>query len=101
LLTAKKADEVEMKTSLAAAILISLTSIAYAQNSKPAPPPPDNNCAPAQPKSGENSEKPLGDKLSDSKGVLCPPPSMDSDMNVKPPDNGGKMPVIKPPASSK
>lgn len=95
-----------MKTSLAAAMLISLTSIAYAQNqngqnNKPAPPPPDNNCAPAQPKSGENSEKPLGDKLSDSKGVLCPPPSMDSDMNVKPPDNGGKMPVIKPPASSK
>lgn len=89
-----------MKTSLAAAMLISLTSIAYAQNSKPAP-PPDNNCAPAQPKSGENSDKPLGDKLSDSKGVLCPPPSMDSDMNVKPPDNGGKMPVIKPPASSK
>jgi hypothetical protein len=37
-----------MKTSLAAAMLISLTSIAYAQNqngqnNKPAPPPPDNN----------------------------------------------------------
>lgn len=90
-----------MKPSLAAIVLISLTGAAYAQDEKPVP-PSGKDCTPAaQPKSGENSGKPLADRLAESKGVLCPPPSMDSDMKVKPPDSGAKMPVIEPPPSAK
>jgi hypothetical protein len=91
-----------MKAFLAAAALISLMNAAYAQNREPVPQQtPDKDCIPADSRPHEQSGQPLSDKLSESKGVLCPPPSMDSEMKMKPPDTGGNMPVIKPPSSAK
>ncbi len=57
------------------------------------PSPPSNpECTPGAqpiPKSGE----PLGDRLAQSKGVICPP-DVDPAMKVPPPETGSKMPVI-------
>jgi hypothetical protein len=40
----------------------------------------------------------LSDKLSQSNGVICPPPSVDPGIKAPAPDTG-KMPVIPPPGS--
>lgn len=45
---------------------------------------------------GDN--KPLGDKLAQSGGVLCPPSGVDPDMRAPTPDVGNT-PVIKPPGT--
>lgn len=87
-------------------IFLLANSSAFAQTQPPSPAQPSTNsqaCTPMQ-KNGEQSGKsgaPLGDKLADSKGVICPPPTNDSGVNVPPPDTGAKMPVIKPPANAK
>jgi hypothetical protein len=76
-----------------------------------APPQParSNNCAPMQQPTqpnpaapegtttGQRSE-PLGEKLSRSDGVLCPPAGVDPEMRAPPPE-GGNTPVIPPPGS--
>ena len=46
---------------------------------------------------GQGSE-PLGDKLAQSDGVLCPPSGIDPAIRAPTPDNS-KMPVIPPPGS--
>lgn len=86
-------------------IFLLANSSAFAQTQAPSPAQPSTNsqaCTPAQ-KNSDGSPKgaPLGDQLADSKGVICPPPTNDSDVNVPPPDSGAKMPVIKPPANAK
>jgi hypothetical protein len=45
----------------------------------------------------ERKNAPLGQKLNESNGVICPP-DIDSGMNASTPD-GGKTPVIPPPGS--
>ena len=47
---------------------------------------------------GGSSSAPLSDKLAQSKGVICPPSSVDRDMQVTPPA-GGRLKVIPPPGS--
>jgi hypothetical protein len=75
-----------------------------------APPAPDRpqNCAPmeqgARPgatpegQTTGQSREPLGDKLAQSDGVLCPPAGVDPEMRAPTPD-AGKTPVIPPPGS--
>ena len=45
-----------------------------------------------------SGREPLSDRLSQSKGVLCPPAGVDPDMQVKPP-GGGELKVIPPPGT--
>ncbi len=74
-----------------------------------APPAPDRpqNCAPMEkgvlPNAPEGqttgqSREPIGDKLAQSDGVLCPPADVDPEMRAPTPD-AGKTPVIPPPGS--
>ena len=66
-----------------------------------AQPPAGQDCAPTDrdaPTVGSGDRRELGDKLADSKGVICPPPSGDRDMQVTPPA-GGALKVIPPPGS--
>lgn len=78
------------------------------QTAPPAPYRPQN-CAPmekgahpgAPAPDGQTtgqSREPLGDKLSQSDGVLCPPADVDPEMRAPAPD-AGKTPVIPPPGS--
>jgi hypothetical protein len=46
---------------------------------------------------GKSSE-PLGDRLAQSKGVICPPTGVDPQMQVPPP-GGGRLKVISPPGT--
>ena len=81
----------------AAAVLVATSALAQQQPAPPANP----ECAagmqssPTSPKSGE---APLGDKLAQSKGVICPP-DVDPAMKIPPPETGAKMPVIPPPGT--
>jgi hypothetical protein len=79
-----------------------------AQTAPPAPARADN-CAPMQQTphpgtvapegttTGQRTE-PLGDKLSRSDGVLCPPAGVDPEIRAPTPDTGNT-PVIPPPGS--
>jgi hypothetical protein len=92
-----------MRIFAALCIFLLANTSAFTQTQTPSPAQPSAQCTPAQ-KNSDGSPKvraPLGDKLADSKGVICPPPAKDSGMNVPPPDSGAKMPVIKPPANAK
>jgi hypothetical protein len=50
------------------------------------------------PSVGRDSKSTLSDQLAQSKGVICPPAGIDSEMQQKPPE-GGAMKVIPPPGS--
>src|SRR3989442_15653693 len=45
---------------------------------------------------GGGSSEPLSEKLARSKGVICPPTGLDTEMLVTPP-GGGRLKVIPPP----
>jgi hypothetical protein len=47
---------------------------------------------------GPPSDKPLSDRLAESKGVICPPAGVDPEIR-KPPPEGGALRVIPPPGS--
>ncbi|WP_453999094.1 hypothetical protein [Afipia felis] len=60
--------------------------------------PSEGRVQPSNPK-GE-AGKPLGDTLTQSDGVLCPPPGVDPQMHAPTPNPpSGSMPVIPPPGS--
>jgi hypothetical protein len=59
--------------------------------------PPDVRGSPPTVGEGAGSA-PLSDKLAQSKGVICPPSGVDSDMQVEPP-GGGRLKVIPPPGA--
>src|SRR5437764_1492554 len=79
-----------------------------AQTATPAPAQP-SECAPTKPvprqgtvvpegtTTGQTSE-PLGDRLTKSDGVLCPPAGVDPEIRAPTPD-AGNTPVIPPPGS--
>lgn len=90
-----------MRTSLAMIAVVLLAGAAHGESATPAPPETLRDCTPVSPEPGENPDKPLGDKLAEGKGVLCPPPSMDSDIRKRPPDSGAKTPVIEPPPAAR
>jgi hypothetical protein len=102
---------------LAVIALLLTASPALAQkppaDAQPMPPPGPQatvRCAPVQPPGTEQgraappgqttgqSREPLGDRLAQSEGVLCPPSDIDREMQKTPPDQG-KTPVIPPPGS--
>ena len=58
--------------------------------------PPDLKGEP--PTLGQGGSEPLSDKLAQSKGIICPPASVDPQMQVTPP-GGGKLKVIPPPGT--
>jgi hypothetical protein len=60
-------------------------------------PPRPGVAAPEGTTTGQTRE-PLGDKLSRSNGVLCPPAGVDPEMRAPTPE-GGNTPVIPPPGS--
>jgi hypothetical protein len=59
--------------------------------------PDRGTIAPREGAAGQN-DVPLGDKLAQSDGVICPPTNVDPKMRTPAP-NGGPMPVIPPPGS--
>jgi hypothetical protein len=68
----------------------------------PQPAPPSAACPPdvqgTPPTVGGPPTRDLSDRLSDSKGVICPPAGVDPGMTVPPPD-GGAIRVIPAPGS--
>ena len=102
-----------------ASLLITAPSAAVAQ-APPSPATPQqqtappaaqrsSDCVPAQPSQPRGStapegstigqaQEPLGDRLAQSNGVLCPPAGVDPEMRAPTP-NTGRMPVIPPPDS--
>jgi hypothetical protein len=93
-----------------AAAAISSTALAQERPSGPAPAsPPEMDCRPAPPPTGGTGgtgEAPSdrgasgnpSDKLSQSGGVICPPPNVDRSIQ-KPAPEQGRTPVIRPPGS--
>jgi hypothetical protein len=82
---------------------VATTSIAAAQTTVPSGTDhPGATCPPGAsadaPTLGKDSDKPLGDQLAASKGVICPPAGVDPQMHQAPPQ-GGAMKVIPPPGS--
>jgi hypothetical protein len=60
---------------------------------------PQGNIAPQGTTTGQ-AQAPLGDKLAQSDGVLCPPSGVDPAMRAPAPNTGtSSMPVIPPPGS--
>ena len=109
----------QMKPTLAlACALIAVSGAATAQappvpatpQAQTSPPAPDRaaGCAPTQTTPQGNiapkdtttgqAQAPLGDKLAQSDGVLCPPPGVDPQMRAPAPETG-TMRVIPPPGS--
>ena len=94
--------------SIAAAIVTVATgsmATAQVQGEQPKPPvtsPPahdDCSAGPNAPRPDETTgSKSLSERLSESKGVICPPAGVDSGVAV-PPITGGRMPVIPPPGT--
>jgi hypothetical protein len=85
--------------AIAAAILAAIsTSPLYGQNEGPLQPSTQHDCLPDRaPRLGETTgSAPLGDRLSESKGVICPPNGVDPGIVNKPPAGDALMPVIPP-----
>ena len=107
-------------TLLLSCVLVAISGAAAAQApptpatppARTAPPAPDRaaGCAPTQTTPQGNiapkgtttgqAQAPLGDRLAQSDGVLCPPSGVDPQMHAPTPETGsGSMPVIPPPGS--
>jgi len=90
--------------ALAAAILTAISiSPLYGQNERSTPPSTQRDCPPdvaPPPRSGETTGRaPLSERLSESKGVICPPKGVDPGIIEKPPPGNAPMPVIPPPGT--
>jgi hypothetical protein len=74
---------------------------ATAQTGRSTPPTPGVACPPGvqpPPTGGGANSANLSDKLTDSKGVICPPAGVDPEIRVAPP-GGGQLKVIPPPGT--
>lgn len=81
---------------------ISVSPSSYAQNESPSGPSTQRDCSQngvAAPPTGETTNQPLGERLSQSKGVICPPQGVDPEIVNKPPPGNPVTPVIPPPGS--
>lgn len=89
--------------ALAAAVVTAVSTLPlYAQNEGPTPPSTQRDCPPdvAPPRSGETTGRaPLSDRLSESRGVICPPKGVDPGIVEKTPPTNAPMPVIPPPGT--
>jgi hypothetical protein len=87
--------------AVAAAILAA--SSAYGQSQTPTAPSTQRDCPPdvaPPPRSGETTARaPLSERLSESKGVICPPKGVDPGIIEKPPPGNAPMPIIPPPGT--
>jgi hypothetical protein len=72
----------------------SITPPPLSQPLNPCPPGVGNNAA-SNETTGSST---LSDRLSQSKGVICPPAGIDPGISV-PPSGGGRTPVIPPPGT--
>jgi hypothetical protein len=93
-------------TGLAVAILAAISaSPLYGQHEPRNAPSTRPGCPPngtARPNSGETTGRaPLSDRLSESKGVICPPEGVDPGIVEKPPPTKAPMPVIPPPGNAR
>ena len=80
---------------LAIAVMIPVQAHAAPEGGQPPVAAPTTNCSPT----GESrQQKPLSDKLAESRGVICPPPALDPQMQKRPP-GGGSIEVVPPPGS--
>jgi hypothetical protein len=97
--------------SIFAGCLFGVASCAAIAQAPPSPATPPQQTAPAAPSSQADcartspdgatvgrSGKPLGDKLAESEGVLCPPAGIDPEIRAPTPDTRDK-PAIPPPGS--
>jgi hypothetical protein len=90
-------------TALALLAAFGAAATAHAQSTTVQTERPTAACPPGvgndPPTVGSGPNTNLSDKLADSKGVICPPPSADQEMSVAPPATGSNMPVIPPKGS--
>jgi hypothetical protein len=82
---------------------VAWSGLAAAQSNNPTQPPAQGTACPpdvqgSPPTVGGTPTPNLSDKLADSKGVICPPAGLDSDIRVPPP-GGGELKVVPPPGS--
>ena len=89
--------------TLGVAIITAIwTSPLFGQET-PVAPPPRSECLqgiPPAPQSEETQRsRLLGERLSESKGVICPPKGVDPGIVEKPPPTNAPMPVIPPPGT--
>jgi hypothetical protein len=106
-----------LKPSIFVGCLLGAASCAAIAQAPPAPATPPQQTAPPAPSSSGDcaamaprgatspegstvgrTGKPLGDKLAESEGVLCPPTGVDPEIRAPTPDIGDK-PVLPPPGS--
>ncbi len=87
--------------AVSGALLANTTAFAQPQVPAPAAPPQMPECSrgalPATPGETTGSVD-LGDQLSRSKGIICPPAGVDPGI-AAPPVGGGRTPVIPPPGT--
>jgi hypothetical protein len=101
-----------MQTKDIAVVVATVTALsiptAQAQLDRPIAPPvlsqpqPSNPCSPSAGNNAASNETTesltLSDRLSQSKGVICPPAGIDAGISVVP-SGGGRTPVIPPPGT--
>lgn len=83
----------KQKYLLAGALAYALAIAPAAAQQQPSP-PSNPECVSGSGTTAKPGE-PLGERLAQSKGVICPP-DVDPAMKVPPPESGSKMPVIPP-----
>jgi hypothetical protein len=89
---------------IAALTALGMAGPSLAQTAGKAQQPPEQSaaCPPdvkgEPPTVGQEGSQPLSDKLAQSKGVICPPASVDSQMEVNPP-GGGRLKIIPAPGT--
>ena len=93
-----------LKSSTIAAILITIFGSAlYAQSATTPAPSPRAGCSPATnlgPRPNDTTSDPtLGERLAESKAVICPPSGLDPGVSVAPKLGEGRTPVIPPPGT--
>jgi hypothetical protein len=86
--------------SIFAGVTVASTGLAQLKDPGPIVPERSVTCPPdvkgEPPTVGGGGTEPLSDKLARSKGVICPPTALDTEMLVTPP-GGGRLKVIPPP----
>ena len=89
-------------TALATVVLLLLgAGFAPAQTNPAAPQTTPQGCAPVGGSAtvgAAHAGNDLSDKLARSNGVICPPPGVDPDMRLPPPQ-GGALKVVPPPGT--
>ena len=94
-----------LKKVAAAAVILAVfpASTLFGQNQTPTAPGTPRVCSPyvaPTPRAGETTGgPPLSQRLSESKGVLCPPTGVDPGIVNKPPSSNAPMRFIPPPGT--